>query len=95
MHEINASVLARRCFQRNQFLTFCERLMEGGYHLQLSSLFATSYNMVKVTLVGLEIILSYDLIASAIGIPSHGEQWFKGMDLDIENYKKFLKPHAR
>ena len=23
------------------------------------------------------------------------EKWFKGMDLDIENYKQFLKPHSR
>ena len=64
MHEINASPLARRFFQRTQCLTFCERLMEGGYHLQLSSLFATSYSMGKVTLVGMEISLSSDLIAS-------------------------------
>ena len=69
--------------------------MEGGYHLQLSRLFETIYSMVKVTLVGMDISLPSVLISLATGIPSHGEQWFKGMDLDIENYKKFLKPHAR
>ena len=69
--------------------------MEEGYHLQLSSLFAKSYSMGKVTLSGMYIILLYDLISSATGIPSHAEQWFKGMDLDIEKYKQFLKPHAR
>ena len=73
----------------------CERLMEGGYHIQLYNLFATSYNMGKVTLECMDIILSYNLISSTIGIPSHGEKWFKDMDLDIENYKQFLKPHAR
>jgi hypothetical protein len=31
-------------------------------------------------------------ISAATEIPLQGEQWFKGMPLDIANYKDFLKP---
>ena len=58
--------------------------MEEGYHIQLTNLFATIFNMGKVPIASVDINLSSDLISSATGIPCHGEKWFKGMDLDIE-----------
>ena len=59
--------------------------MEEGYHIQLTSLFATKFSMGMVTISGVEINLSIDLISSATSIPCYGEKWFKGMDLDIQN----------
>ena len=69
--------------------------MEGGYHIQLTSLFASNLNMGKVVISDVEFNLSADVISSTSCIPSHGEKWFKGMDLDPEDYKEILKPHAR
>ena len=69
--------------------------MEEGCQLQLTSLFSTSFNMGKVIIAGGELKILAGVISSETSIPSHGERWFKGMDLDLEDYKKFLKPHAR
>jgi hypothetical protein len=38
---------------------------------------------------------SEDSIAAAIEIPAHGEQWFKGMQLDLSYYHDFLNPKFR
>lgn len=76
-------------------MRFCGRIIEEGYHLQFTILFSTRFNMGKVTIVGMEISLSVDQISSSTCISCHGEQWFKDMELDIENYKQFLNPYAR
>ena len=74
---------------------FCERIMEEGCHLQLNNLFSTSFIMGKAIIAGVEFNALAKVISSAISIPSHGENWFKGMDLDLEHYKQLLKPYAR
>ena len=43
----------------------------------------------------MDFLVSTEVIASATGIPSQGEIWFKGMDLDIQNYIIFLKPQYK
>ena len=45
--------------------------------------------MGKVIIAGVDFNLSTDLISSTTGIPSHGEKWFKGMYLDLQDYKQF------
>lgn len=36
-------------------------------------------------------MFSVDAISQATSIPNHGENWFKGMNLDLEEYKTYLK----
>ena len=76
-------------------MRFYEKIMEEGCHLQLTSLFSTSFSMRKATIVGVEFNLSAYEISSVTSIPSDGQNWFKGMDIDLEDYKMFLKPHDR
>ena len=40
---------------------------------------------------GLISYFSVYAISHATGIPNHGENWFKGMKLDLEEYKPYLK----
>ena len=68
--------------------------MEEGYHLQFPSLFSTSFSMGKAIIVDVELKLSAYVISSETSISSHGQK-FKGMDIDLEYYKQFHKPHVR
>ena len=61
----------------------------------MKSLFSTSFNMGKATIAGVEFNLSADVISSTTSIPSHGQKWFKGMDIDLEDYELLGKPQAR
>jgi len=45
----------------------------------------------KATIVGIDFTFSVDVISLAIGIPNHGAYWFKGMNLDLEQYKPYIK----
>ena len=90
-----ASTFIKKLFEYVGCLGFCERIQEVGCHAKLTSLFATNFKKDKTTIAGVYFIVSTDVIATATGIPNHGEIWFKGMDLDIENYKVFLKPHYK
>lgn len=42
----------------------------------------------------MEFNLLAEVIYLATSILSHGENWFKGMELDLEDYKILLKPHV-
>ena len=44
-------------------------------------------------IAGVNFTQSTDLLAEAMGIPNHGEKWFKNQDLDIQNYKPYLRRH--
>jgi len=44
-----------------------------------------------MTIIGFQIILSRKLISTATGILDTGEIWFKREDLDLQNYKMYLK----
>jgi hypothetical protein len=95
VREIMASPFIKKSFEDVGCLGFCERIQEVGCHAKLTSLFATNFKKDKTTIVGIDFTISTDAISIATGIPNHGEIWFKGMDLDIENYKIFLKPHYK
>ena len=71
MHEINASPLAKICFERTGCLRFCELLMEEGYRLQLTSLFSSNIKMGKVIIEGVEFNLSSNMISLATGDELH------------------------
>ena len=73
------------------FLGFCQRVQEVGYHEQLTAIFSITLKVEKDTIVGIDFIFYIDAISHAIGIPNHGENWFKGMNLDLEEYKPYLK----
>ena len=92
MQEIDASEFIKRSFKQVGCLGFCEKVQEVGYHYELTSLFATNFKRNKTTIAGMDFLVSTEVIALATSIPNQGEIWFKGMDLDIENYKVFLKP---
>ena len=69
--------------------------MEVGCHVPLTTLFAIKFSIYKATKAGIEFTLSAKAITSATWIPNEGEFWFNGMELDLENYPMFSKPHYR
>ena len=66
-------------------------MQEVGYHEHLIVIFSLTLKEEKITIVGTDFMFSVDSISQATGIPSHGENWFKGMNLDLEQYKPYLK----
>ena len=54
-------------------------------------MFATILKGEKATIAGVDFIFSIYSISHATIIPNHGENWFKGMKLDLEEYKPYLK----
>ena len=73
LQEINASPYAKRSFENSACLRFCERIQEVGCHAQLTSLFSTSFKRNKVFIASIQFTISAEVIASATGIPNHGE----------------------
>lgn len=64
---------------------------EVSFNEQFTDLIATNMKGEKDTIVGIEFTLSVVAISLATRIPNHGEYWFKGTSLDLEQYKPFLK----
>jgi hypothetical protein len=95
LREINASPFSKRCFRNDCCMKFCENIQEFGCHVPLTSLFAHNFNTDKAITAGIEFIVSTYIISSTTSILDHGETWFKGMELDLDDYKLFLKPNVR
>ena len=70
----------------------CQKVEELGFREKLTSTFATSLRRDKVTIAGLVFTLSAESISIATRIPNNGETWLKCRDIDLENYKMYLKP---
>lgn len=70
-------------------MRFCENIQ--GYNLQLTKDFAKSFDGLEAKIGTLTFPVIEVTIKVAIEIPLHGEQWFKGMPLDIIHYRDFLK----
>lgn len=88
-----SSQLSKLCFENANCLGFCELVQKVKYHAKLTSLFATHLRRDKVIIVGVTFTISTKIIVEAIEIPNNGEKWFKNQDLDLQNYRPFIKGH--
>lgn len=86
-----ASPYIKKSFQDVGCLGFYEKIQEVGSNFKLTSLFITNFRRDKANIAEVDFIISRNSISIATGIPTHGEILFKGMDLDIENCRPFLK----
>ena len=68
---------------------------EEGFHEQLKNWVATYLKGESAIIFGVEFTFSVASISLATGLPNHGEYSFKGMNLDLENYRPFLKTPYR
>jgi hypothetical protein len=57
--------------------------------------FALSFNGIGDKMGNIQFHVSEDIIVVATEIPSRGEQWFKGMQLDLSYCHEFVKPEFR
>ena len=76
-----------KCFEDVNCLGFCQIVQELGYHDHLIGIFSLSLKEDNIAIAGIDFIFSLDAISQATGIPNRGENWFKGMNLDLEEYK--------
>jgi len=61
----------------------------------LTDWIATHLKGERAIIAGVEFTFSVAAISLSTGIPDHGEYWFKGMNLDFEHYRSFLKTPYR
>ena len=87
---INADPTIRVAFQQVGCMRFCETIQ--GYHLQLTKEFAKGFDGVKEKLGSLTFPISSQTISEPTEIPLGGEEWFKGMEFNLDNFEDFLKP---
>lgn len=88
---INSYPFIKQCFEDVHCLEFCKRVSEAGFHEQLTDWVETHLKGETVFISGIEFNFSVASISTATGLPDNGEYWFKGMNLDLENYNPFLK----
>jgi hypothetical protein len=90
---VNADPTIRVSFEQVGCIRFCEKLQ--GYNMQVEKEFSLSFNGIEAKVGNMQFQVFEDTIVVATEIPSHGEQWFKGMQLDLACYHEFLKPEFR
>ena len=73
-----------KCFEDVNCLGFSQRVQEVGYHEHLAGIFSLTLKEGNITIAGIDFMFSVDSISQATCIPNHGENWFKGMNLDLE-----------
>ena len=74
-------------FEDVNCLGFCQRVQEVGYHEHLTSIFFLTLKEENITIAGTDFLFLVEAISQATGIPNHAENWFKGMNLDLEENK--------
>lgn len=88
---INSSPSIRMAFENTWCIPFYHKIQKVGHNAKLASLFALNFQDSRVKLGYLQIILIEKFIADATNLPTTGEKWFKGDELDIVAYKQFVK----
>jgi hypothetical protein len=90
---VNADPTIRVSFEQVGCIKFSEKLQ--GYNMQVEKEFALSFDGIRAKVGNLQLQVSEDTIVVATQILAHGEQWFKGMQLDLSYYHDFLKLESR
>ena len=90
-HQITSSHFILKYFENVNCVQFFQKIQEVGHNEQLIGLFSIALKKGKFFIVGLEFNFALESISIATGIPNHGEYWFKGMNVDDEYYKPYLK----
>lgn len=90
---INVDPTIRVAFEQVGCIRFCEKIQ--GYNAQLTKEFVMSFDGLEAKVGALTFPVIEVKIAIAMEIPLQGEQWFKGMPLDIAHYKDFLELEYR
>lgn len=65
------------------------------YHPELTRLFVAHLQNNKVTLAGVNFIVSPSIISDATRIPNVGEKWYKAQYLDKHYYEHYIKPQYK
>lgn len=80
-------------FEQVGCLRFCENIK--GYNLQVTKEFAKVFDGLQAKVGALTSLFSARSIADPTKIILHGEEWFKGMELDLVHFKYILKPQQQ
>ena len=71
MQEINASPFIKEAFEKVRCLGFCEKIQKVGCHSKLTSIFSTLFKRNKTTRVGMEFLVSAEVIDIIFRVGGH------------------------
>jgi len=94
-NSINSYSFIKQFFEDVYYLEFYRGVSEVGFHEQLTDWVATQLKGETAVIAGVEFIFLVTSISLAIGLLDNGKYWFKGISLDLEHYKPFLKTSYR
>lgn len=83
----------REMFRKAEWLRFCVSLK--GFHPQVVTAFALTFNGYEATVSGLTIRVSEESLSCAFALPLNGERWFKNQKIDDNSLLQFLKPECQ
>ncbi len=89
---VNVDHVIRVSFEKAGCISFCEKIHSQGHHFQLTKQFALNFKGKEVKVRSLVFVVFEKSIVVVTDIPLHGEEWFKGMELDLSHIKDFLQP---
>ena len=73
---IEANQEAAKRFEKMGWAHFSRRF--DGHHVEITKMFAMSFEDDKVRIGGFEFVINEDKIVEATKLPQVGERWFKG-----------------
>jgi hypothetical protein len=86
---INEDPKVRVSFEQVRCMAFCRKIQ--GFNTKLAEQFALRFDGSHVIISGVSFQVRKETLSIATEIPSRGERWFKGMPLDTQCYKDFIK----
>jgi len=92
---VNFDPAVRVSFEQACCIALCEKIQGQGHHLHLTKQFSLNSKGKELKVGNLEFVVSEKSIVVTTNIPIHGEEWFKGMKLDLVHFKYFLKPQYK
>jgi hypothetical protein len=86
---VNEDPEVRASFEQVRCMTFCRKIQ--GFNMKLAEQFTLRFDGSRAVIAGVIFQVTEETLSATTEIPSHIERWFKGMPLDTQCYKDFIK----
>jgi hypothetical protein len=86
---INEDLEVRASFEQFGCMAFCRKIQ--GFNMRLAKKFTLSFDGFCVVISGVIFQVIEETMSTATDIPLCRERWFKGLPLDVQCYKDFIK----
>jgi hypothetical protein len=86
---VNEDLVVRASFDKVRCMTFCRKIQ--GFNIKLEEKFVLRFDGSPTVIAGVAFQVTEETMSTVTNIPSLSERWFKGIPLDAQCYKDFIK----